>query len=106
MCYLQGFFDTEERSESGYQYSCNVDHQLELTEFKDIVVDGSAVEDSILDGLEVIIEDNDLACFLGSFGTAAHSKADISLFKCRAVVYAVACHTYNEVHFLTDPYHS
>ena len=38
---------------------------------------------------------------LADLGAAAHCKANVRLFKCRGVVYAVACHTCNKVKLLS-----
>ena len=103
---LQRLLNTEERAERTHDDRCHVDDELELAELKNIVIDRTSVPDRVLDRLEVIVEDNDLARFLGSLCTAAHREADISPLEGRGVVHTVARHTDDQIHLLTEPDHS
>ena len=77
MCNLQRFFHSEEWCDRTDNDCCYVDNQLEFTEFQDIVVNRTSIPDRILDGFEVIIQNNDFSGFFGCFRTASHGKSDI-----------------------------
>ena len=70
------------------------------------MVNRPPVPDSVFNGFEIVIQNYNLACFLGGFRTAAHCKADIRTFQCRRVVHAIAGHPDYEVHFLTEAHHA
>ena len=106
MCDLQRLLNAEERTERTHDDRCHVNDELELAELKNIVIDRTSVPDRVLDGLEVIVEDNDLARFLGSLCTAAHRETDVSPLEGRGVVHTVAGHTDDQIHLLTEPDHS
>ena len=83
MCYFQWFIHTEKRCDRTDHNGCHVDHQLEFTEFQDVMVDGSSIEDGIFDGFKIIIQNNDLTCFFCCFCSASHGKTNICTFQCR-----------------------
>ncbi len=102
---FQRLLYAEERSNGTHHYSRHVDHQLELTEFQDVVIDGSAIPDRILDGFEIVIQNHNLSRFLGCLCTASHGKAHIRSLKSRRIINAVSGHSHYQIHFLTKPYH-
>ena len=81
--YFKRLFHSEERGDSTYYNRSNIYNQLELTELKDIVIDSSTIEYSILYRSEVVIKNYYLTCFLGSLCTVTHSKSYICSLKCR-----------------------
>ena len=102
---LQGLLHSEERSYGAHDHGRHVDDQLEFTEFQDVMIDGPAVPDRILDGSEIIIQNDDLACFLGCLRTAAHGKAHIRPLQGRGVINTVSGHAHYQIHLLTEPDH-
>ena len=74
---LQWFFHSKEWSDRTDNYCRYIDDKLEFTEFQDVMVDGSSIEDGIFDGFKIIIQNNDLTGFLGSLGTTSHGKTNI-----------------------------
>ena len=106
MGYLQRLLHPEERSNGADHHSRHIDDQLEPAELQDVVVNGPAVPDGILDGPEIVVQNHDLSRFLGRLRTAAHGKAHICSLQSRRIVDAVSGHTYYQIHLLTESYHS
>ena len=77
MSNFQWLIHAKERCQRTDNYRCDIDHKLELTELQDIVINRSSIEDCILNGFKVIIQNNDLTGFLGSLGTTSHGKTNI-----------------------------
>ena len=102
---FQGLLHAEEGSDSADHHGGHIDDQLEPAEFQDIVVNGPAVPDGVLDGLEVVVQDDDLAGLLGGLGAAAHGEAHIRPLQGRGVVDAVAGHAHHQVQLLAQAHH-
>ena len=96
----QRVVNSDERADEADENRRNVDGELEYNELPDGVEDGSAVEDSAVDGVEVVVQDNDIGRFLCDFRAAAHCEAYVRLLERRGIVDAVAGHARNEVKLL------
>ena len=77
MGHLQGLLYPEEGGDGADDHGGHIDDQLELTEFQDIVVDGTAIPDGVLNGFEIVVQNDDFARLLGGLRPAAHGKAHI-----------------------------
>ena len=89
---LEGFHDAEEGADGADHNRRHIDHQLELAELQDIMIDCPSIQHSIFDGTEVIIQNNDFTSFFGRFCTAAHGKAYIRPLQRWRIIDTITCH--------------
>ena len=90
----------QHRTKEAGKHRCYIDRQLEDEELANTLEHRTTVEDSLLNGEEVIIQNRDVTSFLRDLGTAAHSEADVGFLEGWAVVHTVAAHPDNEINFL------
>jgi hypothetical protein len=75
------------RSKENNEHCSNIDRQLELKEFSDIIVDVSSVSESNDDRTEVVIKKDNIRSIFGNICTAyIHGETDISLCQSRSIV--------------------
>lgn len=75
------------RSKENNEHCSNIDRQLELKEFSDIIVDVSSVSESNDDRTEVVIKKDNIRSIFGNICSAyIHGETDISLCQSRSIV--------------------
>jgi hypothetical protein len=83
------------------KHSDDVNSQLELQEFSDVVKDVSSEFNSGHDRSKVIIHKNDIASLLGNLGSGdSHGESNISLLKSWSIISSITSDSDNLSHFL------
>ena len=72
-----------------------VDLHLELQELDDAGVNVAAPLDSVDDGVEVVVEEQDVAGLLGNARTAVHGKSHVCQLERRRIVRAIPRHCHH-----------
>ena len=79
----------------------NVHRDLELEEFPDCVVDSTTPHESLDNGTEVVVHENDVGSLLRDFGTSnVHRKANVGGLQSRSIVGTVTSHGNSFSHLL------
>ena len=91
----QGRLGAEDGSDQHDEACCHVDGHLEQDETLDVMVQRASPGDGTGDALERVVEDGDVAGFLGHAGAVAHREAYLGCIQGRRVVGAVAGHRHH-----------
>ena len=106
MGHLQRLVHPEEGGDGADHHSGEIDGQLELAEFQNVVIDGAAIPDGVPDGLEVVVQDDDLPRLFGRLGAAAHGKTHVGPLQGGGVVHPVPRHAHHQAHLLAQADHA
>jgi predicted regulator of amino acid metabolism with ACT domain len=68
-------------SQENHKDTYDVDTELELKEFANVIEDVSSPEGSVENRVEVIVQEDDLRGFFSNISSRAHTKSNICLFQ-------------------------
>mmetsp|Transcript_62663 Transcript_62663/g.103352 ORF Transcript_62663/g.103352 Transcript_62663/m.103352 type:complete len:346 (+) Transcript_62663:2100-3137(+) len=82
------------------QYPDNIDSNLELEEFFDVVVHVAAPHNGLDHTPEVVIQQHNIRGRFGNVGPSLHGESDISHLQRRAIIRAITSHGHNHASLL------
>lgn len=80
--------NTESRKENDSDQT-NIHSHLELNELSDILEEGSSPHNGLVNGEEIIIQNDKVSITLGNLATSSHSNTNISNFESSCIINAV-----------------